>query len=59
MKRGKHGCCFLCKQPADYYCKDTRVPVCGVDCKKAHLELLARSNALNGHYPASFLRTIE
>ena len=28
--RGKYGFCFLCKQAADYYCKDTRVPVCGV-----------------------------
>lgn len=38
--RGKKGWCFLCHQPADYYCKDTKVSVCGVNCKKAHLEML-------------------
>ena len=29
-KKGKYGLCFMCKQIADYYCKDTKVPVCGV-----------------------------
>jgi hypothetical protein len=30
VKKGKYGLCFTCKQLADYYCKDTKVPVCGV-----------------------------
>lgn len=29
-KKGKYGLCFICKKVADYYCKDTKVPVCGV-----------------------------
>ena len=35
---GKFGLCFMCRQPAEHYCKDTKIPVCGSDCKKNHLE---------------------
>lgn len=38
VPKGKFGLCFMCRAPADYYCKDTRVPVCSGDCKKNHLE---------------------
>ncbi len=35
-ERGKNGWCFMCHKPANFYCKDTKVPVCGSECKKAH-----------------------
>ncbi|CAD8099384.1 unnamed protein product [Paramecium sonneborni] len=37
---GKFGWCILCRQPAPYFCKDTRVPVCSVPCKKKHFEMI-------------------
>jgi len=27
----------MCGKMADFYCKDTKVPVCGPVCKKDHL----------------------
>lgn len=27
---GDYGWCFVCRGPAGFYCKDTRVPICGV-----------------------------
>jgi hypothetical protein len=30
---GTFGWCFLCRKPADFYCKDSRLPLCGHDCK--------------------------
>ena len=27
----------MCRKPADYYCKDTRLPVCSSDCKIAYI----------------------
>lgn len=35
---GKFGFCFMCRELADHYCKDTKVSVCSSHCKKAHLE---------------------
>ena len=32
------GWCFMCRGPAKLYCKDTRIPVCSLECKKRHLE---------------------
>ncbi len=37
IKKGKYLYCFMCQSPADYYCKDTKIPVCSVQCKKYHL----------------------
>lgn len=37
---GLFGWCFICREPADYYCKDTRVPVCSIDCKLRHQDEL-------------------
>jgi hypothetical protein len=56
---GKKGFCFLCRKPADYYCKDTKVPVCSVGCKKAHLEMLSSCSALNFQYSQDFRFSIE
>lgn len=36
---GRFGWCLVCRKPADYYCKDTRVPVCSSDCKLRYLEV--------------------
>jgi hypothetical protein len=30
---GIYGWCFSCRKTADFYCKDTRVPICGLECK--------------------------
>ncbi len=35
---GKFGWCVMCRNAAPFFCKDTRVPVCSVDCKKKHFE---------------------
>lgn len=32
---GIYGWCFNCRKTADFYCKDTRVPICGKECKVA------------------------
>ena len=39
---GKHGCCVMCGQPADYYCKNTKAALCGLDCKQKHLEIASK-----------------
>ena len=38
---GKFGWCFVCRRQANLYCKDTRIPLCSVDCKKRHIDDLA------------------
>lgn len=30
---GKFGWCFICRNTAKNYCKDTRVPICSESCK--------------------------
>ena len=40
---GIFGWCFVCRGPADVYCKDTKVPLCSVDCKHVHLEELGKA----------------
>lgn len=45
---GRYGLCFMCHKSANYYCKDTKVPVCSVLCKKEHLLLLEENQAVTG-----------
>jgi len=26
--------CFVCREKADFYCKDVRMPICSATCKK-------------------------
>ena len=33
---GKFGWCNECRKPANYYCKDTKDPVCSEQCKRSH-----------------------
>jgi len=35
---GMFGWCFICRDSADFYCKDTRYPVCSFICKKRIVE---------------------
>jgi len=35
---GLFGWCFVCRLSANLYCKETRVPVCSIDCKLKHSE---------------------
>lgn len=37
---GYFGWCFVCRGPADLYCKDTRIPICSIECKLKHLDEL-------------------
>ncbi len=34
---GKYGCCVMCGQAADNYCRITKASLCGLDCKKKHI----------------------
>ena len=49
-KKKKHGFCFMCKSPARFYCKDTGIPVCGSECKKAHINYIANNTCLDYQY---------
>jgi len=40
---GIFGWCFVCRGTANLYCKETRIPVCTIDCKLKHLEDLGIS----------------
>jgi len=44
---GIMGWCFLCRGPANLYCKDTRVPICSVECKARHLDELHYLSNMN------------
>ena len=35
---GKYGFCIVCHKKADYYCAQTKDPVCSKDCKQKNLE---------------------
>ena len=37
----------MCSNPAGYYCKDTKIPVCSSDCKKSHINLIYNNNCLD------------
>ena len=37
---GKFGWCIVCRNSANLYCKDTRHPVCSIECKQKHMNLL-------------------
>jgi hypothetical protein len=39
---GLFGWCYMCRSTADFYCKDTRLPVCGKKCKENLLLFLSR-----------------
>lgn len=30
---GKYGWCYICQKKANYYCINTRVPICSPKCK--------------------------
>ena len=50
---GKYGCCVVCGQAAEYYCKSTKAALCGIDCKKKHLEIAEKQ--YKGNYQAVVL----
>lgn len=33
MPAGLFGWCTKCRNKADFYCKDLRVPICSIECK--------------------------
>lgn len=52
--KSKYGFCLMCSKPADYYCKDTKIPVCGSECKKAHLNYISNNPSIDYQYSDSF-----
>ena len=58
-KKSKYGHCFMCCKPADYYCKDTKIPVCGSECKKAHINYISNNPSIDFQYTDSFRKGIE
>ena len=36
---GKYGYCVICGEPAEHFCKVTKVSLCGIQCKRVHLEM--------------------
>jgi hypothetical protein len=41
---GKYGHCVICRNKADYHCKDTKASLCGPDCKTKHLDISTKYN---------------
>jgi hypothetical protein len=39
---GLFGWCYVCRGTADFYCKDSRLPVCGKKCKENLLQFLSK-----------------
>jgi len=44
---GYFGWCIMCRARANIYCKETRVPVCSVECKIHHQKELSENNKEN------------
>ena len=42
-KNGTFGWCFVCRESAELFCKDTRVPLCSQNCKDKHMLELIRT----------------
>ena len=40
----------MCSKGADFYCKDTKIPVCSSDCKKAHINYISNNPAIDFQY---------
>lgn len=39
--------CFICRNTANNFCKDTRVPICSGACKMTHLEELDKLSRIS------------
>lgn len=52
--QAKFGFCFMCLNPAQYYCKDTKIPVCSPMCKKAHMNYTTNNPAIDFQYDETF-----
>lgn len=38
---GTFGWCLVCRKSADYFCKQTKLPICSLQCKNRNIELLS------------------
>jgi hypothetical protein len=36
---GKTGWCWICRKGSDFYCKDFRLPICSISCKRSLAEI--------------------
>lgn len=39
---GIFGWCFMCRNSAEFYCKDNRVPICGKKCKESLIQFFSK-----------------
>lgn len=39
---GLFGFCYVCRQPARFYCKEQRIPICSLECKLRNNESIER-----------------
>lgn len=42
---GRFGWCVECRKPAEFYCKDSKDPICSEKCKKQHGQCISAANA--------------
>lgn len=42
---GRFGWCVECRKPAEFYCKDSKDPICSEKCKKQHGQCISTTNA--------------
>lgn len=48
----------MCRNTANVYCKDTKVPICSVYCKMKHLDDLDAIKAIQGTDPQAVSKRI-
>jgi hypothetical protein len=63
---GKYGSCVMCGQAADNYCRITKASLCGLDCKKKHIEMAERqykhqfqAHSLQGSIETNFTQLLK
>lgn len=39
LEKGRFGWCFVCRAKAEFYCKDLRLAICSIACKKKLAEM--------------------
>ena len=49
--------CIICRNTAELYCKETRVPICSVECKMKHLDEIDEIHILQTGVPIERDRT--
>ena len=56
---GKFGWCINCRNEANLYCKDTRYPVCGLECKQQLVNMLDSIDNKRSHFMPRLFDNVE